>query len=162
MAYLLLRGSDQNKYGTLMKGFVSQYSLGNDQYPKTIQTATDVLSNHKFDATYSENKNRIREQQRKQALQETETVSNTTSFAQKDVICHICGKKGHVKPKCPDANKIPKADWYITKAVGAYQTRPGSGEEQQATASDDVSVMTEASTNSRSAAKRPGKKADGS
>ena len=52
MAYLLLRGSDQNKYGMLMKGFVSQYSLGNDQYPKTIQTATDVLSNHKFDAIF--------------------------------------------------------------------------------------------------------------
>jgi hypothetical protein len=36
MAYLLIRGSDQRKYGTLQKVFVSQLSLGNDQYPKTI------------------------------------------------------------------------------------------------------------------------------
>jgi hypothetical protein len=32
--YLLIRGSDQTKYGSLTKGFVSQYSLGNNQYPK--------------------------------------------------------------------------------------------------------------------------------
>jgi hypothetical protein len=49
MAYLLLKGSDQMKYGLLLKGFTSQFSLGNDQYPKTITTAADVLSNHKID-----------------------------------------------------------------------------------------------------------------
>jgi hypothetical protein len=49
MAYLLLRGSDQSKYGSLMRGFVSQFSLGNDQYPKTITMVTDVLSNHRSD-----------------------------------------------------------------------------------------------------------------
>jgi hypothetical protein len=52
MAYLLIRGSDQTKYGYLFKGFVSQFSLGNDQYPTTITTATDVLSNHKLDQRY--------------------------------------------------------------------------------------------------------------
>ncbi|MGC9205417.1 MAG: hypothetical protein ACP5FN_04065, partial [Candidatus Micrarchaeia archaeon] len=36
MAYLLIQGSDQNKYGSLTKNFISQYSLGNDQYPRTI------------------------------------------------------------------------------------------------------------------------------
>ncbi|MGC9161896.1 hypothetical protein, partial [Acidithiobacillus sp.] len=35
MAYLLIRGSDQSKYGLLTKNFISQYSLGNDQYPRT-------------------------------------------------------------------------------------------------------------------------------
>jgi len=36
MAYLLIRGSNQSKYGSIIKGFISQFSLGNDQYPKTI------------------------------------------------------------------------------------------------------------------------------
>jgi hypothetical protein len=31
LAYLLIRGTDQTKYGSLQKGFVSQFSLGNDQ-----------------------------------------------------------------------------------------------------------------------------------
>jgi len=60
MAYLLLRGSDQSKYGTIMKGFVAQYSLGNDQYPKTVQMATDVLSNHRLDPKFFENQKKSR------------------------------------------------------------------------------------------------------
>ena len=52
MAYLLLKGSDQSKYGSLCSGLSSQFALGNNQYPKDIQAATDILSSHKFDASY--------------------------------------------------------------------------------------------------------------
>jgi hypothetical protein len=31
MACLLICGSDQTEYGSLLKGFISQFSLGNDQ-----------------------------------------------------------------------------------------------------------------------------------
>ena len=47
--YLLIGGSDQAKYGTLTKGFVSQNYLGDGQYPRSITTATDALPNHKID-----------------------------------------------------------------------------------------------------------------
>ncbi|MGC8533003.1 MAG: hypothetical protein ACP5M1_13295, partial [Acidiphilium sp.] len=53
MAYLVIRGSD--KYGSLTANFVQQYSLGNDQYPQTIEMATDVLSQHRFDSKFYEN-----------------------------------------------------------------------------------------------------------
>ncbi len=66
MAYLLIRGSDQSKYGSLTKNFISQYSLGNDQYPHTIQMATDVLSNHRLDQKFFDNQKRHREQQQQQ------------------------------------------------------------------------------------------------
>ena len=56
MAYLLIRGSDQVKYGTLTKVFVSHYSLGSNQYPRSIITATRALSNHRIDPWYYENK----------------------------------------------------------------------------------------------------------
>ena len=51
-AYIVLCGSDKAKYRTLEKGFVNQYSLKNDQYPKTIQDMTDALSKHPFDEEY--------------------------------------------------------------------------------------------------------------
>jgi hypothetical protein len=98
MAYLLIRGCDQSKYGSLTKGFILQYSLGNDQYPKTIQVATDVLSNHKLDAKFYENRKKNFERPGKQQDGET---PGATSFAQqkkKDVVCYICGEPGHTKP----------------------------------------------------------------
>jgi hypothetical protein len=48
-AYAYLEQCDKRKYGTMLNGSSTQYSLGNDQYPKSIAKATNVLSNHKFD-----------------------------------------------------------------------------------------------------------------
>jgi hypothetical protein len=45
-AYVLLKNADSDKYDTLMKGFVNQFSLNNDQYPKMVTSAIDALSNH--------------------------------------------------------------------------------------------------------------------
>jgi hypothetical protein len=124
MAYLLIKGSDQSKYGSLTKGFVSQFSLGNDQYPKTIQMATDVLSNHRLDPKFFENQKKSRERQNEPKGPPAEVdAPGATSFAQgkKDVICFICGKPGHTKPECPDADKIPRAKWAVNKAIGAMR-----------------------------------------
>jgi hypothetical protein len=49
MAYLLIRNSDQSKYCSLLNRLVSQFSMDNNQYPKHIMGATDILSNHKHD-----------------------------------------------------------------------------------------------------------------
>jgi hypothetical protein len=110
-AYLLIRGSDQSKYGSLTKHFVTQYSLGQDQYPKTIEAATDALSAHKPDAKFHENQKKNRDRQRnEQNDKKDDDTSSVTSFAQKrNVVCYVCGKPGHVKPDCPDVNKIPKS-----------------------------------------------------
>ena len=48
MAFLLMKVTVQYKYGTLLEGFLVHLSLVNYQYPKTITTATDVLSNHEL------------------------------------------------------------------------------------------------------------------
>ena len=48
MEHLLIRGSNQAKYETFTKEFVSQYFLGNNKYPTFITTATDALSKHNF------------------------------------------------------------------------------------------------------------------
>jgi ribosomal protein S10 len=49
MAYVYLDNADKAKYGTLLAGLNTQTSLENNQYPKTITEASNVLSNHHFD-----------------------------------------------------------------------------------------------------------------
>jgi len=57
MAYLMMKGSDYPRYGSLLRGFGAQFSLGNDQfYPKDQITATDIMSNHKLDPKYFEHR----------------------------------------------------------------------------------------------------------
>ena len=41
-AYLLMKNSDQTKYGSLVNGLISQFSMGNNQYPKNVLTACDI------------------------------------------------------------------------------------------------------------------------
>ena len=49
MEFVLLRNSSQAKYQSLMNRLISQYSMENNQYPKTITTATDIMANHRHD-----------------------------------------------------------------------------------------------------------------
>ena len=54
--FLYLENADRSKYGLLLSGLATQYSLGLNQYPKTVEEATNVLSNHKFNQAYYDNK----------------------------------------------------------------------------------------------------------
>ena len=56
MTYLYMDQCDKKKYGSMMKGLKSQYSLKNNQYPIKLEDAHDVLTNHRWDATYKEHK----------------------------------------------------------------------------------------------------------
>jgi len=154
MAYLLIKNCDQTKYGTLTKTFVSQYSLGNDQYPKTIQAAIDALSNHKIDPKYWENKQRAKAQHREE--KSTPPPSTGANFAQRDsskLTCYCCGKKGHSSPNCPDKDKIPRDQWYVNRVLNAsqYHDDYDSGDESEDTdysqSEDDRSIS---SSNRRS------------
>jgi hypothetical protein len=49
LALLCLENADQSKHRTLLKGLSDQYSLNQDQYPKTINHAMNSLSNHRLD-----------------------------------------------------------------------------------------------------------------
>ena len=45
-AYIDITNADRNKYGTLIQGLSREFSLGQDQCPKTIVDTNSVLSNH--------------------------------------------------------------------------------------------------------------------
>ncbi len=124
MAYLLIRNSDQAKYGSLSNGLVSQISMQNNQYPKTCTTATDILSNHRFDnrgnLTKKKWNNRPKKDEDENSSGKTTNETNATNFAQcgKDKTCYCCGKAGHLlSPECPDKNTIKKENWHINKAT---------------------------------------------
>jgi hypothetical protein len=127
MAYLLFHNSDQAEYGSLSNGLVLQFSMQNNQYPKTCTTATYILSNHRFDNRGNSNKkqwsNKSKKDEDENSSNKTTNETNATSFAQggKDKTCNCCGKIGHLSPECPDKNTIKKANWHINKAMQYYQ-----------------------------------------
>ena len=89
MTYILIRGSNQAKYGTLTKVFMSQYFLGKDHYPRSITKANDSPSNHKIDPQYYENQKRNHDKSRiNRETCDTENEGNTKSFAQQELICY--------------------------------------------------------------------------
>ena len=74
-AYIVLRGCDKAKYKSLVKGFVNQFSLKNNQYPKTVQNMTDALSKHPFDDDYHK-RQRNKAKQRRQAARNRNNTGN--------------------------------------------------------------------------------------
>jgi hypothetical protein len=59
MTYLLLQNSNQNKYGSMTNRLIAHFSMGNNQYPKTIMAATDIVSNRRHDNWGNQNKKKV-------------------------------------------------------------------------------------------------------
>ena len=141
IAYLFLKNSDQNKYGSVVTGLTSQFSLGNDQYPKDIATACDILSNHRFDKTQKNRSGNKRDGKKDDDTASTLTTRSESSFAQgkavKDMACFCCGKKGHTVPTCPEKATRKKEDWVVRKAMMHMQGE--SEKESEGKEEDDAS-----------------------
>ena len=114
-AYIYLTNADQNKYGTLIQGLSSQFSLGQDQYPKTIEDANSVLSSHQFDAAYAAQLKKRKEKGKvSKDKDKEEQEAPKMSFAQLKGRCYCCGKLNHKSPNCCYKNK-PKANGLSTR-----------------------------------------------
>ncbi|MGL5934311.1 MAG: hypothetical protein ACRCZI_01660 [Cetobacterium sp.] len=161
---LLLQNADQNKYGSVLKGLESQYSLGVDQYPKTLVAAIQVLSDHTFDAAYSEAKKKRKDREKaaekekhKKDDEELPSASPDLTFAQLEGSCYCCGKKGHKSPKCKQKDKIPKEKWAINKTTQtAFNQHAGQAVEQSASSSITMSTAPAPTTTSPQASTTEG------
>jgi hypothetical protein len=118
MAYLYIDNADRSKYGSLIQGLQSQQSLGNNQYPKTIATANQVLSSHKIDEAA---KTKGKEKSEKAEKTNEEQEPPQISFAQLEGKCYCCGKGGHRSSQCRYKSR-PKEEWAITKARAEEQS----------------------------------------
>jgi hypothetical protein len=54
LAYLCIDKADRDKYCLFVNGFKTQHSLGNIQYPKTLDEAQAILSVQTSDKAYKE------------------------------------------------------------------------------------------------------------
>jgi hypothetical protein len=109
--------------------------LGNDEYPRTITKANNVLSNHKFNivptqANSTSKKIDGNKSSKKDKDDEDKGEDEINlSFAQMEGKCYCCGKPGHKSPTCRHKDK-PKDQWAINKASGqshAQSVLPNGG-----------------------------------
>ena len=97
IATMMIAKADHKRYSELKTELLNEYTLKSDKYPKTPIEALKILKNYR----------------NKQGSKKSTNTS--VSFAQKgkekdnawhkDAICHLCKKKGHIKPNCPDSKK---------------------------------------------------------
>ena len=126
MAYLLITNSEQTKYASLTNGLASQYSMKNNQYPKSIVSATDIMRNHCHDDAGKQKerrKGKPKEKDKDESKDEEDQppqTGNDANFAKRGSLregtCYCCGKAGHISPDCPDAANTPKSQWYLKAA----------------------------------------------
>jgi hypothetical protein len=151
MTFIYIKNADRNKYGSVIIGLATQFSLDNNQYPKTITIANSVLSNHKFDAAYSDSLKKRREKQRdpqERATQEQEQ-SPELSFAQMENRCYCCGKANHKSPDCRDKDK-PRSEWAINKTPEIRQVNHMMSQASQAQGTTSDSTIASSSQASAS------------
>ena len=148
VSLLYLENANKNKYGSLLTGLSTQFSLGQDQYPKDLIGANNVLSNHKFDTAYYEYKKKQKDksqvQQNRPAnpnRQNDDQVSEL-SFAQMEKRCFCCGKVGHTSDKCNKRNSTPKAEWAMNKTPEMRRMMQQHAQQTQTQPSETSSVTT--------------------
>ncbi len=145
LAFLYLDNSDRSKYGSLLTGLHTQQSLGQDQYPKSITDANNILSNHRFDNPPKRNGSENSTNKKKETDESTKEEMPEMSFAMLEGKCWCCGKSGHKSSTCRDRTK-PKDEWVINKLKNSdQQSHVNSGKQK----SDDKSTSgTESKTES--------------
>ena len=125
---IFMNGADRARYGDLLDGLSNQYALGNDQYPRTLQAAIDVMRRQK----------RVIKEEKKSGkdtkIKEEET--NESSFAQNVKRCYCCGSTEHLANNCPVRSGKPRSEWYDRKqGVQHHQTTEGSNGKESTTGS---------------------------
>ena len=121
IALRYLRSLDKNKYGSLLKALAHQFSLGTDQYPKSLEKAHQAAMQHPWDSAYKQ-KQKQKADKNKQT-EETEKPDEDQpklTFSQFSNKCACCGKQGHSAKDCYSKTK-PRAQWYCETNKQAKQ-----------------------------------------
>jgi hypothetical protein len=133
MAHLLIHDSNQSKHGSLLNRLTLQFSMENNQRPKNVASAADVMSDHKR-GRRAVSKRRAGVTPREGGGDNASSMtSSETSFAQG-------GKKGPISPECPDKKTIKKKDWFVCKTQLNTQAEQQQDEQEDNKSTTDTGV----------------------
>jgi hypothetical protein len=94
---MLMKNSNQGKYGSLMTSLTTQFSMGTNQYPNDVVAAVDILTIHRFNKKEPKNNNqRNRNWNNDNTALTITTQSSFNQEALKKATCYCCGKKGQI------------------------------------------------------------------
>ena len=88
LANLYLENANRTKYGSLLNGLNTQQSLGNNQYPKLVTEANNVLSNHRLDNPTKMKREQDEKIKPKAKKEESKEQEINLSFAQLEGKCY--------------------------------------------------------------------------
>jgi hypothetical protein len=127
IAYVMVVGADKRRFGQLIERLEDAYDVGTDNYPHTIDDAKNYLDRTAEKKSHGDDGDRTAEKKSHgddgdvksvgavpQCQNQIKDDELELSFATIRM-CHVCGKKGHLAPKCSLRRKIPEEDWYIAR-----------------------------------------------
>ena len=91
--------SDLKRYGHLIEELENDYTKGNDNYPRNMVNAYQLLNEYNQwnpRVTLPESSGFAFSQQGN-----NKSAQRTTEWKKK-ATCHNCGQKGHIRPECPE------------------------------------------------------------
>ena len=105
MAFLM--SSDPRRYKSLLVELDNDHSKGTGNYPATLTASYSLLVNYRSQAFQSNNNNGSEGDDNNDGSDDDVAFLQSSGFIP---TCHICGKKGHIAPKCPDKIKPNQSD----------------------------------------------------
>jgi hypothetical protein len=112
-AYMLMKNTDQGKYGLLMMSLMTQFSMGTNQYPEDALKAVNILTNQRFDKREPKknNNNQKNKNRNDDDTALTITIHRVVSTKKKMQRMHsvtVAARKATMQTSVPKKGKDPR------------------------------------------------------